>query len=286
MPSIRSFRRVVSHHPRQRRIGVEQRAGRRRHVNSVDGAFEQLAVAFLGQPLLGQRVNRRLARRIGVDKRAAEHLGGACDVTDLVVHVGRGNRGIFLAAGQRADRAGDRAERTHGAADHEQRGEKSDQHAGGPEHDALPFSVGQAFWRNRGPARVPCRPLRSRNNSVTRLISLALGAQHFLVELGDLAFGSRDRNDRIGIGIGRRTKRRIVDRKRPHASAPTARRRPGRAPARLRRSCSAPGTGFSRWPGRALRRWPARTGSRIGGNAAIRSARRAISAVTRSIPLR
>ena len=98
------LRRLVSHHPRQRRIGVEKLAGRRRHINPVDRAFEQLAIAFLGEPLLGQRANRRLARRVGVDQRAAEHFGGAGDVADLVVHLGGGDRGVLLAAGQRTDR--------------------------------------------------------------------------------------------------------------------------------------------------------------------------------------
>ncbi len=45
----------------------------------------------------------------------------------------------------------------------------------------------------------------------------AFDAQYFLVELGDLTFRLRDRNNRAGIGIGRGAKRWIVDRERPHA---------------------------------------------------------------------
>ena len=85
MPRDQILRRVVSHHPRQRRIGVEQCAGRRRHIDPVDRAFEQLAIALLGEPLLGERVHRRLARGVGIDQGAAEHFGGARDVADLVV---------------------------------------------------------------------------------------------------------------------------------------------------------------------------------------------------------
>ena len=93
------LRRIVSHDPCQRRIGVEKRAGRRRHINSIDRALEQLAIAFLGKALLGQGMNRCLARGIGVNQRAAEHFGGAGDVTDLVVDIGGGNRGVLLASG-------------------------------------------------------------------------------------------------------------------------------------------------------------------------------------------
>ncbi len=35
----------------------------------------------------------------------------------------------------------------------------------------------------------------------------ALGAQHFLVELGDLGFGPRNRRDRVGVGVGRGAQR-------------------------------------------------------------------------------
>ena len=101
------LRRRITHHPRQRRIGVQQRTARRRDVNSVDRGLEQLAVAFLGEPLFGERANRRLARRIGIDQRLPEHLGGAGDVADLVVDVGRRDRGVLLAAGHRADRVCD-----------------------------------------------------------------------------------------------------------------------------------------------------------------------------------
>ena len=57
------------------------------------------------------RRHRRLARRVGVDQRLAEHLGGAGNVADLVVHVGRRDRGALFAAGHRADRVCDRGKR-------------------------------------------------------------------------------------------------------------------------------------------------------------------------------
>src|SRR5439155_324881 len=110
------LRRIVSHDPCQRRIGVEKRAGRRRHINSINRALEQLAIAFLGKALLGQGMNRRLARGIGVNQRAAEHFGGAGDVTDLVVDIGGGNRGVLLASGERADGSRDGLERTDSTA--------------------------------------------------------------------------------------------------------------------------------------------------------------------------
>ena len=98
------LRRIVPHDPRQRRVGVEQRAGWRRDIDPVNRAFEQLAIAFFGQPLLGQSVDGRLARGVGIDQRPAKHLGGARDVADLVVDVGFGNRGILFTPGKRADR--------------------------------------------------------------------------------------------------------------------------------------------------------------------------------------
>ncbi len=183
------LRRIVSHHPRQRRIGVEQRAGRRRHINPVDRAFEQLAIAFLGEPLLGQRMDGCFARGIGVDKGAAEHFGGAGDIADLVVHVGGGDRRVLLARGQRADRGCDRRQRTHGAANHEQRRENPDQDAGRAEHDALPLGLGQ---RPREVARQHPPPPRAEFAQQFGHPSdqPALGAQHFLVERGDLALPS------------------------------------------------------------------------------------------------
>ena len=186
------LRRFVSHDPRQRRIGVEQRAGRRRHIDSVDRAFEQLAIAFLGEPLLGQRVDRGLARGVGIDQRAAEHLGGAGDVADLVVDVGGGNRGVLLAAGQRADRAGDRL--------------RADARSGAPrtapptspistpddaEQDALPFVVAQR------PGEIAGQHPAAAGADVAQQIGHppdqpAFGAEHLLVELGDLGFGRRE----------------------------------------------------------------------------------------------
>ena len=85
------LRRVITHHPRQRRIGVEKSAARRRHVNSVDRTFEQFAIAFLGKPLLGQRMHRRLTRRVGLDQGATEHFGRPRNIADLVAHIGGGN---------------------------------------------------------------------------------------------------------------------------------------------------------------------------------------------------
>jgi hypothetical protein len=61
----------------------------------------------------------------------------------------------------------------------------SDQDAGGAEHDALPFGLGQRPGEiARQHAAAPA--LTSRSNSVTRSDQAALGAQHLLVEIGDL----------------------------------------------------------------------------------------------------
>jgi hypothetical protein len=43
-----------------------------------------------------------------------------------------------------------------------------------------------------------------------------LGPQHFHVESRNLGFRGGDRTDRVGIGVGCRTKRGIIDRQRPH----------------------------------------------------------------------
>ena len=93
----------IAHHPRQRRVGVEQRTAGRRDINSVDRGLEQLAVTFLGKPLFGERAHRRLARRIGVDQRLAKHLGRAGNVTDLVVDIRRRDRSALFTAGHRAN---------------------------------------------------------------------------------------------------------------------------------------------------------------------------------------
>ncbi len=139
------LRRIVSHDPCQRRIGVEKRAGRRCHINAIDRALEQLAIALLGKPLLGQGMNRRFARGVGVHQRAAEHFGGAGNVTDLVFDIGGGNRGILLASGERTDGSRDGLERPDSTAHHEQRRGKPDQHPGNTEENALPLVVGKGF---------------------------------------------------------------------------------------------------------------------------------------------
>ena len=145
--------RVVTHHPRQRRIGIEQAAARRRHINSVDGAFEQLAIAFLGQPLFGQGANRGLARGVGIDQRAAEHFGGARDVADLVFTSVAGIDVSFSPTASERIAVGDGLERPNRPAHHEQRREQSDQDSGGAKHDALPFVVGQRAGEDRWTAR-------------------------------------------------------------------------------------------------------------------------------------
>ena len=93
----------IAHHPRQRRVGVQQRTAGRRDVNSVDRGLEQLAVTFLGKPLFGECAHRRLARGVSVDQRLPEYFGGAGDVADLVVNIRRRDRGALFTAGHRAD---------------------------------------------------------------------------------------------------------------------------------------------------------------------------------------
>ena len=92
-------------------------------------------------------MNRCLARGIGVNQRAAEHFGGAGDVTDLVVDIGGGNRGVLLASGERADGSRDGLERTDSTAHHEQRRGKPDQYPGNAEENALPLVVGKCFGK-------------------------------------------------------------------------------------------------------------------------------------------
>src|ERR1700722_20315409 len=64
---------------------------------------ERLSMASFGEPLLGQGTNRGFARGISVDEGAAEYFGGARDVADLVIDLGGRDRGVFLAARERAD---------------------------------------------------------------------------------------------------------------------------------------------------------------------------------------
>ena len=197
-PGHQFDRRIVAHHPRQRGIGVEQFSLGRRHVDAVDRALEQLAVAFLGETLLRQRMYRSQTRGISLDQGAAEHFRGAGDVADLVVDIGGGDRGGLLARGQRADRLDDRRQRIDGPAHHVARGQQSDQHAGAAEHDALPFVFGQ---RAGEVARQhPAAPLAEIAQQIGDLADLtALAAQHVFVEFGDLAIERRQRDDRIGI---------------------------------------------------------------------------------------
>src|SRR3981081_4396803 len=101
-----ALRRIVSHYPRQRWIGVEKRAARRRDVDTVHRALEQFAIALLCQPLFGERMHRRLARGVGVDKRPPEYFGGAGDIADLIVDVRSRDRRVLLAGGPRPERGG------------------------------------------------------------------------------------------------------------------------------------------------------------------------------------
>ena len=103
-----------------------------------------------------------------------------------------------------------------GPSHHEQRCGKPDQHAGEAQHDALPFIVGQRSGEiARQHASPPVAEVAQQIGDATD--HLPLGAQHLAVELGNLAFGPRDRDDRIGVGIRGNAKGGIVDRKRPHA---------------------------------------------------------------------
>ncbi len=210
------LRRGVAHHPRQRRVGIEQRAAGRRDVDSVDRGFEQLAIAFLGEALFGERAHRRLARRVGVDQGLPEHFGGPGDVADLVVDVGRRDRGVLFAAGHRADRGRNRGERTHGAADHEQRREYPDQDAGGAEHDALPLRFRQRPCElAREHVAPPVTDLAQQFGDA--LDQASLGAQHLLVDVGYLPLADRYADDRLGIGVDRGAEVRLRNRHRAHA---------------------------------------------------------------------
>ena len=209
------LRARITHHPRQRRIGVEQFAARRRHIDAVDRGLEQFSIAFLGKPLLGERADRGFPRGVGIVQGLAKHLGGAGDVADFVVDVGCRNLGILLAAGDGADRRRDRRQRTHGAANHQQRCEQADQHAHAAEHDALP----PGFHKRAGEVArqhmaAPRRDLAQ--NFGDALDQPPLGAQHLLVDLADLPLANRDRNDRLGIIVDGLAQLRVGDRDRAH----------------------------------------------------------------------
>ncbi len=160
-------------------------------------------------------MNRRFARGIGVDKRAAEHLGGAGDIADLVVHIGGGDRRVLFAAGEQADCPSNRLKRTDGTAHHEQRRDKPDQHTGNSEDDALPFIVGKGFGKIVGQHATSAGTYVPQQFGHPSDLP-AFGAQNFPVDPGNLSLGPRDGNDRVGVGINSGAKRRFVDRKRPH----------------------------------------------------------------------
>ena len=82
-------------------------------------------------------------------------------------------------------------ERADGAAHHEQCREQSDQDAGGAEHDALPFASGQR------PGKIARQHMAAARADLAQQFGdapdqAALGAQHLLVDIGDLAFADRD----------------------------------------------------------------------------------------------
>ena len=197
-----------------------------------------------------------------------------------------GIEACLFAAGERADRPGDGLERPHGPAHHKQRRDEPDQHPRDSEHDALPFVVPQRPGEIVGQHAAPARA------EVAQQIGdpadlLPFGAQHFLVELGDLASVLRDRQ---------RSRRRRL---RPRSAAPD-RRSAAPACARAARSADAGSCASKRRrnlvlrpeqlprdsPVRHRRRSPLRT---VRAPAATpRPVRRGAqsSAVTRSMPSR
>ena len=79
----------------------------------------------------------------------------------------------------------------------------------------MPFVVGQCSGEIAG--QYPPPPVAEVAQQISHATDhLPFGTQHFPVELGNLAFAPRYRNDRIGVGISRGAKGRIADRKRPH----------------------------------------------------------------------
>ena len=199
------LRRLITQDARQRRVGVEQRAVGRRHVNSVDRPLEQLAIAFLGEALLGQGMHRRLARGVGIDQRAAEYLGGTRNIADLIVHVGGGNRCVLLASRQRADRSCDGCERADGSSHDEECRKKSEKDAGGAQDDALPFSLGQ------GPREITGQHVAAARADLTQQFGdlpdqASLRAENVPVDIGDLTFADRYRDDRVGVMVDGRAK--------------------------------------------------------------------------------
>lgn len=230
------LRAVVTHHPRQRRIGVEEVAGRRRHVNAIDRALEQFSVALLREALLGERAHRRLARRVGLLERAAEHFGRARNIADLVVEVGRRDRRVLLARCKRANGARDLGERTDRPSHHEQRGADADQHADRAEHDALPPRLGQRA------GKIARQHVAAARTDLAQQFGdaadqAALGAQHLAVDVGDLPLADGDRHDCLGVIVDSRPQLAIGGVHRPHSlrgllgRGRVARQQPERDPA-------------------------------------------------------
>ena len=210
------LRRGVSHDPRQCGVGIEQRTAWGCHINAVDRALEQLAIAFLGKALLCQGAHRRLPRRVGIDQGAAEYFGSTRNVADLVVDVGRRDRGVFLASRQRANRSRDRREWADGPPHHQEGREKSDQDAGGAERDALPFRLCER----------PCKFARQHMTAARAdfaqefgdtLDQASLGTEYLLVDIRNLTFADRDGDDRLGIIVDRGAEFCIRYRQHPHA---------------------------------------------------------------------
>ncbi len=210
------LRCLVPHHSCQRRIGVEQRAARRGHVDPVDRSLKQFAVAFLGKALLGERMHRRLTRGVGIDEGTAEHFGGAGDIADLVVDICGRDRRLLFARGERSDRAGDGLERTDGAAHHKQCRNKPDQNPQNPQDDALPSVMGNRLAEIDAQQPAPAgADLAQQFGHPSNLP--AFDTQHVLVDFGDLGLRLRDRNDLVGVCVDGAAERRLVDGKRPHA---------------------------------------------------------------------
>lgn len=209
------LRAVVAHHSRQRRIGVEQIAGRRRHINAVDRALEQFPVALFGEALLGECAHRRLARRIGLLQRTAEHFGRTRDVADLVVEVGGRDGGVFLARRKRANGACDLGERTDRPAHHEAGRENADQNPDGAKHDALPSRFRQRTGKvTRQHVAAPVADFAQQFGDAAD--QPALGSQHLAVDVGDLPLADGHGHDGLGIIVHRRPQPGIANIQRPH----------------------------------------------------------------------
>ena len=194
-----------------------------------------------------------------------------------------GIEAFCLAAGHRADRGRDRGQRAHGAANHQQRCEQPDQHAGGAEHDALPLR-----FRQR-PGEIARQHVAAARADLAQqfgdaLDQAAFGAQHLLVDIGDLPLADRDADDRLGIA---------VDGLRSCGSGIVIARMLWAAGSAADGLCASSAEAIRLWVWDSVARYQ-RIGlaaiavsnrSRNGGSATIISARRLISADIRSIPL-